>query len=350
MEYYIQDCYCEELESLVTNNKYPSGEIYENQMRDLCLCLERLWDNQFSRYTKTNVCDKNGRNLKETNTSFSILLRDSCWLPAVVCKCVGEPDGRVTQSKTIEMREPACLYIQSDKLQRLVSDKVPYLDVKLALNSSFHQFLGLKNIVTIETIKEYLLQWCFRSDTGVPAVFCTSLGHMKQVYSYLHTQLSKGELQNLLLDNPVFFVPSKLTHPDEVVSGKMLNRSEIWLADKTGLFDKHRGLLEEFHSEICKKRTINSYYSDTPNLINMFRQEGRIDQQPQIEEYIELLSLLCTSSSPKDQAVLTDVLYIFTTIGLILSHLPEAPDEKTAEMILESMKATVKKKMQKEKV
>ena len=299
---------------------------------------------------KTSVCDANGRMLKETSTSLSVLLQTSCWLPAVKCECILEPDGNVRISKKIKMRQPAAIFIYSETLQRLLSNKVLYLDVQLALNSTFHQFLGLKNSVAIETVKEYLLRWCARKEDNEATLFCTSLSHMKQVYSYLSKELNKGQLQSLLRDHPVYFVPMRPCGQDEVVPGHMLNRQEIWIADRTGLFEKHRGLVEEFHSEICKKRTLVSFYGDTPDLLNTFKQDAKVNQQPQVEEFMELLSLLCTTSSPKNVGIFSDVLHIFTVIGQNLANPVEAPDEETANMMQMSLIKKIKKKMKREKV
>ena len=314
-----------------------------------------MWEGRFSRYCVTQVLDKDGKALKETETSFGLLLRLSAWLPAVQTRSVAETDGSVRQEQEVLMKPPAELYIRSETVQKYLSQKVLYLDVKLSMNS-FYQFMGLKNSVTIETVKDYLLSWCSRDKPEEPAKFCTSLKHMKNIYSYLSSELKRQEFQNLLRDKSVYFVPDrvagKLSQDEEVeVAGKMLHRGEIWLEDPTRLFDKYRSLLEEFHSEICRKRTILLFYRDRHDIVELFKSEGRIDIAPKVEEYLELLSLLCSTTTPKDNPTFADVLCIFTTIGHAMVTPPSGmPDEQTAMMALESMKQMVKKKVEKQKV
>lgn len=352
-EFVVQDYYSVELDELIRNNKYPGGVQFENQMRNLCMYLDRSWDNRLSKYCKTHVLDKDGKTLKETDTSFSILLKTSKWLPAEETETKAV-DGHVAREVRTVIKEPGSLYLKSAVVQNLLSDKVLYLDVNLT-GGSFYQFLGLRNLVSMETVKSSLMQWSERQKNESPATFCTSLEHMKNVYTYLGKELKRQEFQDLLRDHPVFFVPNTSTalmsSVETVVCGNMLSRSEIWLSDRTGLFDKHRHLLEEFHSDICHKRTIAGFYHDRPDIISLFVQEGRVDSQPKVEEYIELLGLLCTSYLPKDANILSDVLFIFTTIGQALVTRPEGmPDEQTANMALETMKTTVKKNLRRQKV
>ena len=349
-EYVIQDCQSEELEGLIIQNKHTSEEAFQEQMRALCLCLEKLWDSKFSRYTKTSVSDKKGQTMNNTKTSFSNLLQTSCWLPTLKCECAVETNGNLTVSKTIEMMEPACMYIYSDETEKLLFNKVPYLDVDLTLKNSFHEFLGLKNSVTVETMKNYLIQWCKRTELDKAVEFCTSLRHIKHVYGYLGEKLNRGELQNLFQNHPVYFVPPKVSRSDEIVVGKFCSKKELWLADKTGLFNKYRDIVGKFDSGICKKQTLSGFYDDTPELINIFKQDGNVDQEPQIEEYLELASLLCSTCTPRDLPVLQDVLYIFATIGRALTHPPEIQDAKTMEKSVELLKERVKKKMHQLKV
>ena len=314
-----------------------------------------MWEGRFSRYCVTQVLDKDCKVLRETETSFGLLLRSSSWLPAVQTKSVPETNGSVRLEREVLMKPPADLYIRSETVEKYLSHKVLFLDVKLSMNS-FYQFLGLKNSVTIETVKEYLLSWCHRDKTEEPAKLCTSPRHMKNIYVYLSSELKRQEFQDLLRDKPVYFVPDrvagKLSQDEGMeVAGKMLNRGEIWLEDPTRLFDKYRSLLEEFHSEICRKRTILLYYRDRHDIVELFKTEGRIDIAPKVEEYLELLNLLCSTTTPKDNATFADVLCIFTTIGHAMVTPPTGmPDEQTAKMALESMKQTVRKKVEKQKV
>lgn len=324
------------------------------QMKHLCIYLDRHWESRFSKYCVTHVLDKNGTTLKETATSFSILLRTAQWLPAIETETKPDLDGSLIRDLQITTKKASCLYVKRDDVQKLLSDKVCYLDMKLS-GSTFHKFLGLKDSVETGMLKEYLLKWCARGIDNCQTVFCTSLQHMKNVYACLGKELKRQEFQDLLREQPMFFVPDKnvtcVMNSDEVVPGKMLNRNEIWFMDKTGLFDKHRLILEEFMSNICRKRTIAGYYNDRPDILELFKLEGKLDVRPKVEEYIELLCLLCSTSTPMELRVVSDVLDIFTTIGQeILSTPEDMTDEPTANMVVDVLKATVKNKLKNKKV
>ena len=349
----MKDFYSPELEALIKHNKYKGSDSYVEQMKHLCTQLDQMWEGCFSRYITTEVTDKNGKALRETDTSFSILLRTEAWVPAVRSISVPELNGSVTLQQEVAIKQPSTLYIRSETIEKYLSQKVLYLNVKLSMNS-FSQFLGLKNSVTIETVKNFLLEWCSRSKEDEPAVFCTSLMHMKNIYMYLSNELKRHEFQNLLRDKPVYFVPDtgKVPQDESIeVCGKMLNRNELWLEDPTRLFDKYRPLLEEFHSAICQKRTVLLFYRNRPDLVELFKQEGRIDISPKIEEYLELLKLLTETTTPRDNTAFSDVLCIFTVIGHAMVTPPAGmPDEQTSQMALDALKQTVKKKLEKQRV
>ena len=350
----MKDYYSPELEALIKHNKNETDNSYAVQMKNLCTVLDQMWEGRFRQYCTTQVLDKDGKALCETETSFSLLLHTAAWLPAVQSRSVPEVNGSVRIVEEIVLMQPSALYIRSEAVEKYLSNKVLYVAVKLSMNS-FYQFLGLKNSITIETVKNYLLKWCSRDKAEEPASFCTSLNHMKNIYIYLSEELKRHEFQDLFREKPVYFVPdivAKSPQNESIeVPGKMLNRNEIWLEDPTRLFDKHRLLLEEFHSDICRKRTILLFYRDRSDIVELFKQEGRLDIAPKVEEYMELLNLLCETTTPKESATFSDILCIFTAIGHAMVTPPFGmPDEQTAQMTLDSLKQMVKRKMEKQKV
>lgn len=357
-EYIVNDYYSVELENLVRNNKYQDETgavhpLYADQMRKLAACLDSSWDKVYSRFCQTQVCDKDGKTLKETETSFSITLKTCAWLPAEKCQYSKILGGRVEKLSELVMCEPSQLYLRNPNVESLLSDKVLYMDVPMN-NGNFLQFLKINCTVSMETMKNYLLSWSQREKPELPTVFHTSLFHMKNVYRYIGDNLSKHDLQSLLREQPIVFVPDRSTNAyladASVYAGKMLNRSEVWLVDKTGLFDKNRGLLEEYHLEIGQKRTIASYYSNCRQIMDLFKQEGAFDQSPKITEFIELLSLICSVMTPKDTRTLSDVLKIFETIGQALTAPLEGHNEQSEQMAQNALKSMVKQKLKNEKV
>ncbi|KAL3859494.1 hypothetical protein ACJMK2_009713 [Sinanodonta woodiana] len=352
-EYVIQDYTCKELTALIQTNKFPDGPAYQQQMRDLCELLDHEWDTKYSHYTETQVCDSTGSRLRETETSISIALRTQTWLPARRTKLTPQQNGKVQEFTEVLMMQPSCLYIRSPLVEELVAHNVLYVEAKLSSKSSFSQFLRLKNSLDIETVKNFLLEWSARTLVDEPAVFCTSLQHMKNVYSYLYLKLSRKDVQDLFRDNPVIFVPDRnasLSTQSDNVAGRMLSKSEIWMDDPTRLFDKYRSLLNECHSEICKKRTVSEYYIDKPNILDLFSIEMKVDHQPQPIEYAELLTLITGVHSAKDSKNLSDIFYVYGVIGELLSKLPVGIDPNTEKMILDTNKGHVGKFLRKQKV
>ncbi|KAL3859495.1 hypothetical protein ACJMK2_009714 [Sinanodonta woodiana] len=350
-EYVIQDYTCKELTALIQANKYPDGPVYQQQMRDLCELLDHEWDTTYSRYTVTQVCDSSGSRLRETETSISIALRTLTWLPARRTKLTPQRNGEVLVSTEVLMMQPSCLYIRSPLVEKLVAHNVLYVEATLSSKSSFSQFLRLKNSLDIETVKNFLLEWSARTLVDEPAVFCTSLQHMKNVYSYLYSELSRKQVQDLFRDNPVIFVPDRNANLHvQSIAGKMLSKSEIWMEDPTGLFDRYRSLLEEFHSEVCKKRTVSHYYIDKADILELFDREMNVDHEPQAMEYAELLTLITRVSSPNDTKILPDIFNIYSVIGRSLSTVPVGMDPHTAEMVLKTKKEKMGKYLTKQKV
>ncbi|KAL3859496.1 hypothetical protein ACJMK2_009715 [Sinanodonta woodiana] len=352
-EYVIQDFTCKELTALILTNKFFDGPVYQQQMRDLCEFLDHEWDNKYSRYTVTQVCDSSGSRLRETETSISIALRTLTWLPARRTKLTPQRNGEVLVSTEVLMMQPSSLYIRSPLVEKLAGHNVLYVEATLSPESSFSQFLRLKNSLDIETVKNFLLEWSARTIVDEPAVFCTSLQHMKNVYSYLYSELSHKQVQDLFRDNPVIFVPDRnvsFSLQSDIVAGKMLSRLEIWIEDRTGLFDKYRSLLEEFYSEICKKRTVSHYYIDKTDILELFSREMNINHQPQAMEYAELLTLITGVYSAKDPKILPDIFHIYSVIGRLLSSAPEGMDQFTAQMVLKTNKENMGKYLRKQKV
>ena len=343
-EYTVKDYSCVELEGLIKNNKHKPEDgslnpLYVDQMRSLAKLVDKFWDSVYCKYCDTHVVDKNGQNLKETETSFSILLKKSAWLPSLKCHFSVSSRGLEKRAEVV-LCEPGSLYLHSKPVESLLSDKVTYLDAEITSNQ-FVQFLKINTSVSIETVKNYLLSWSEREKPEVPAIFYSSLAHMISVYQYLGNGLSKQDLKSLLHDQPVIFVPDHhVGRHNDVGAGKMLSRSEVWIFDPTRLFDRHRDLMNEYHVEVGQKRTIHDFYQNYPDVLDLFKQEGRINLQPTMEEYIELQALLCSLNTPKDTSVLSDVLQVFATIGEALT---QRPNDLLA-------KSAVKNKLMKQKV
>ena len=60
--------------------------------------------------------------------------------------------------------------------------------------------------MTQEDIKKFLIGCGERKDEE-PAIFCAELEHIKNVYEYIQQNLPQKDIQDLLHEHPVIFVP-----------------------------------------------------------------------------------------------------------------------------------------------
>ncbi|XP_060075304.1 uncharacterized protein LOC132554994 [Ylistrum balloti] len=346
---YIKDWSSRELECIISDNKSPSS--YEIQMKMLFQLLDHEWDSQYAMYVSAQLCTAEGRLIKDTDSSFSILLRTQSWLPALKKDLVAEVGGIVRTSLSVAMMAPSCIYLRLAQIEKHLSHTVRYLDAVPSNQSSFCQFLRLKTKVDLEEVMNSLISWGARSVEVEPAVFCTSLQHIKTVYRYLLENLPPKKSQDLLMENPVIFVPVVTSFPNYSppstadVAGKMMSRQEVWWTDRTGLVEKHRELLQEYHSDLAKKHTLGEIYHDT-DIKEFFLRVGKMACQPSMAEYAELLVLLTSVMPSVDKTKLCDVLQLYSTIGSLLREPgtdasqsnPTDQDVNTKRQILDSEK------------
>ncbi|XP_041376442.1 protein NO VEIN-like isoform X2 [Gigantopelta aegis] len=315
--YYIEDFACEEFHSLVTCNLCPDN--IEQQMRVLFDKLSRRWDTQFSAYSTVQVKNKSGSVLRPTeDSSFSIYLRTLKWVPAIQLALETTPLG-LKLVKTLTLMQPSVLYVNSPKLQTILSHMVMYLE-PTDITPSFALFLRIKTNVEVKTVKELLIESGARSDNNgddgdktAPAIFKTCMSHVKSIYQYLNDNLGQKELQDLFHEHPVIFIPENNTPPDMFVPGKMLGRDELWWVDQTGLFLSYRRSLVDCHSALANKFIVRHLYLDCED---MFLRGVRLQRFPSLSEYAQLMVHITSVLSPSETNALDDVLNIFRLIGL----------------------------------
>ena len=326
-------------------------------MKNLYAILETDWDRIYSQYTNTYICDKDGRKLKEIETSFGIHLKTLAWILAINTSVGLQDTGVISWVEKVEYMQPSCLYIRFPQIVRLLDYTVMYVDIKVNENSSFGKFLGFKYGVTQEDIKKFLIGWGERKKEDEPAIFCTDLKHLKNVYEYIQQNLPQKDIQDLLHEHPVMFVPLedrsgvdyKLTdghYPadrPQVLAGRMLNRKEVWWSDPTGLFKRHRSIILQYHSDIGKKWLLDDIYGDSELTRDFLVRGGRIEMEPRVTEYGELLVLMSQVVSLEENAVLTDVLRLYELIGRKVTmedddRMLGAIDQDTRAMMIESEK------------
>lgn len=332
---YIKDWSSSELVDLIQNNSQPTS--YPQQMRTLCVLLAEEWDRCFSRYISTDMCTESGGHLKDVDSSFSLLLRTASWVPGTQT-CVTVENEEINVMEKVVMMQPSCLYAPLRDIVDLLSYFVIYIGVQIPSKSSFGQFLRIKYFVDLQDLKKFLIEWGKRDSELTPKLFVTTRQHICRVYLWLRDNLPPRETQELFLDHPVIFVPEDKALPvrfasgsvnrslGDLQAGRMLNKKEVWWSDPTGLIMKHSDIIQDLHSDLSKKAILFDTYGQEYDLQMLFQNAMRIDMEPSLTEYGELLVLMGQVLSLTDKSVLSDVITLYVTIGRKLrpeiSHMP----------------------------
>ena len=87
-------------------------------------------------------------------------------------------------------------------------------------------------------------------------------------WSFFFTQFINfcQDAQDLFHCNPVIFVPVSGGSSQsggslhQAVKGRMVGRDEVWWADGSGLFNKYRETLENFHSPLAGRHLLEPLY------------------------------------------------------------------------------------------
>lgn len=333
---YINDWSSSELVDLIQNNSQPTS--YPQQMKTLCVLLAEEWDRNFKGYISTHMCTESGGHLKDVDSSFSLLLRTASWVPgSQTCVTVENEEIHVTEK--VVMMQPSCLYAPLRDIVDMLSYFVIYIGVQIP--SSFGQFLRIKYSVDLQDLKKFLKEWGKRDSELTPKLFVTTRQHICRVYLWLRDNLPPRETQELFREHPVIFVPSEKALPvrfasgsmnrslGDLQAGRMLNKKEVWWSDPTGLIMKHSDIIQDLHSDLSKKAILFDTYGQMTDLQMLFQIAVRIDMEPSLTEYGELLVLMGQVLSLTDKSVLSDVLALYVTIGRKLrpeiSHMPTNP-------------------------
>lgn len=78
---------------------------------------------------------------------------------------------------------------------------------------------------------------------------------------------------------------------------------------------KHSDIIQDLHSDLSKKAILFDTYGQMPDLQMLFQTAIRIDMEPSLTEYGELLVLMGQVLSLTDKSVLSDVISLYVTIG-----------------------------------
>jgi len=273
------------------------------------------------------VLGASGQEIREVETSFGMMLKNLAWLPAMTS------EGGDQYARRLEV---GCkLFVKSSDALQLLAGHVSYLLPDPLPSSTLATFLGIQRSISVDFTAELLKSWCDRRDNAsVPAVFRTSLKHIKAVYNFLDQHMTKRQLAELLHNHPVIFHVHGVSSATSIVQGKFLYCSEVIWDDESGLFEKYRESLLNADPASAKlyRYPLRIVY---PDMVDFFTRTVRVVRTPGIVDFMQLL--IHISSTCVVPRALSDVLSIFSLIGCRL--LAEGTVEYALRSEFERLKA-----------
>ncbi|XP_033634434.1 uncharacterized protein LOC117295789 isoform X1 [Asterias rubens] len=297
--YMIHDSVCQELEDLFQADLEASTK--QTQRKNLFGLLQQEWSSSYAGYTDAVVFDQEGLKITDTQSSFSIQLRTSSWLPSTPVS--GEKAGTV-------FRRPGEVFVPQARLKQLLSNHVPYMVTEPQVEASLLQFIGVKTAGVIDPnfIMTKLKTWCHDEPSSDRTSFCTSLQHITSVYQYLHENCRPNEIRDLFDDHKVVFTSEARLDPRAPVQGLFVHKNLVYWKDPSGLQQKYKGLNNRIE--------LGGFYSHLPELESFFCGLINVDALPTIKEYAELL-VQCASdiTLPDNGRIKEEILVLYKMLG-----------------------------------
>uniref|UniRef100_A0A8C5H5H6 Uncharacterized LOC114481634 n=1 Tax=Gouania willdenowi TaxID=441366 RepID=A0A8C5H5H6_GOUWI len=310
----LDDHPCEEFHSLATA-QLPDSILLEQRMALLEL-LTSNWDSGhcYSKFLTAQVIDSNGHPTKSTKSSFYHYLCRLDWVPA----------HRPQQGGRIERKFlcPSSVYLTSTEVCDLLGTHVSYINLD---SSTFTRDLGMRETVTVDNLIDYLKKWCIQpkgdeqeqSPHGEEgevegACFTSTVQHIHNIYNYLQANCSQSSLKQLFQHSPAVFVEENRWHDNEWCSGRFYHLKEVCWSDSTKMFQRYRMLTQEPHCPVQEPRVLVHFYSP---LKDFFTRLLNVDHSPNMNQYVGLLELICSSSSIPTAEVLQDVSTLYATLA-----------------------------------
>ncbi|XP_028263346.1 uncharacterized protein LOC114437112 isoform X2 [Parambassis ranga] len=313
-EAFVLDDYpCEEFHGLATA-QLPDHLLLQQRMALLEL-LETNWDtgHRYSQYITAQVVDSDGQPVRSIKSSFYHHLCRLEWLPA------SRPQQGELQDRKYLC--PSSVYLTSPDVTRLLGTHVYYVDIN---SSDFSRALGMRETISVEVLINYLKEWCVKpqAETQEPALpenesegadFTSTVQHIQNVYTYLHTNCPPSTLKELFQHTPAVFVEHN-RHNDGWCSGRFYHLKEVCWSDPTTLFQRYRQLTHRADSPVQQPRVLAPFYSQLDGMRDFFNRL-KVDRSPNMKQYVGLLELICSSSPIPTAEVLQDVSVLYARLA-----------------------------------
>lgn len=297
-DYVIVDHVSAELAQLQSNERRAT---FFKEMRTLFQLIEANFDESFRAVTSASIQNGDGVVLRSVDSTFGMCLKLMPWLPAVRRMYSTSPPH---QPQDFPCVLPAGqVYVRSPVVEELLAHRVPSLACPLSASSSFAEFMKLKRNVTVEAVKEMLVEYSKSSAEEMASnaqhEVIASRSHIKRVYKFLSDHLSPKDLQELFESHPVIF-HSRATSTEsrfhDVTRGVFLCRDQTWWKDPSGLFGKYRKqLLGPETRELFRSELWFEYREH--DLLDMFVRVGRVPIGPDFNSFAKLLVEIARSTA-----------------------------------------------------
>ncbi|XP_053269146.1 uncharacterized protein wu:fj29h11 [Pleuronectes platessa] len=313
-DFVLDDYPCEEFNALATA-QLP-GSLLLQQRVALLKLLATNWDtgHKYSQYLTAQLVDSDGRTIKNTNSSFYYSLCRLEWVPAHRPLEGGEQERKYLC--------PSSVYLTSPEVSKLLGTHVYYVDMDA---SEFTRALGMRQSITVEALINYLKEWCVKpvaddqeqrppEDESEGASFTSTVQHIHNVYTYLHTNCPQSSLKELFQHTPAVFIEYK-RHNDDWCSGRFYHLKEVCWSDTTTMFLRYKLLTRRPDSCVQEPKVLAPFYHPLEGMEDFFTRLLNVDPSPNMKQYVGLLELICSSSPIPTAEVLQDVSVLYARLA-----------------------------------
>ncbi|KAI3365403.1 hypothetical protein L3Q82_010485 [Scortum barcoo] len=310
----LDDYPCEEFHALATAQL--QGSVLLKQRMELLKLLETNWDtgDRYSQYLTAQVIDSNGREIKSTKSSFCHFLCCLEWVPAY-----RPMEGEQQERKYLR---PNSVYLSSPEITSLLGTHVCYVDIN---PSEFSRALGMRQSISVEALISYLKEWCVKpvadnqeqrlsEDELEGAHFTSTVKHIYNIYTYLWENCPPGNLKELFQRFPAVFIEYDRQNGDWC-SGRFYHLKEVCWSDPTMMFKRYKKLTQERNSPIQQPKVLAPFYSSLDGMKEFFTRILNVHSCPNMNHYVGLLELICSSSPIPTAEVLQDVSVLYARLG-----------------------------------
>ncbi|XP_061665744.1 uncharacterized protein wu:fj29h11 isoform X2 [Syngnathoides biaculeatus] len=307
-DYVLDDYPCEEFHALATAQL--SAPCLLAQRKALLNLLATNWNtgHRYSQYLTAEVIDRDARPIKTTKSSFYHFLCRLKWMPAF-----RPQEGEKTEIKYLC---PNTVYLNAPEITNLLGTHVYYVNMD---PSEFSQSLGIQSNVSVDALIAYLKEWCVKptgenENVSEGANFISTIQHIHNIYTYLHTNCPQNSLKDLFHHNPAVFILLEYRSNDWC-SGRFYNLRDVCWRDPTRMFQRYRSLICGHESPIEEPKVLAPFYSELEGMKDFFIRLLNADGSPNMNQYVCLLELIASSSPIPSAEVLQDVSVLYATLA-----------------------------------